>query len=625
MSSKFIRTGVASTPVHNDLTSPTAVRISGNGLRGFHRSSLTTIGAGAPWYADYKGQINAEDWSGSSWSRVSNIGGSTGGNEIYNEGKNEFQISKNGGAVAWDFTYHSPDTSQYTGIAISPGPASARLYAFIPANPATPSYAGSTLITPFSNSPSGVNQIYTPKRIRFSDDASRRFIYYASGNNLIEGNDGSSLFFPVDGTYGNNLRDFELSGNGDHIFVFIGGSLKLFSWNGLAWQFSNEFITSGYTAPTGATASVNYDGTVVAVRGSTATRVYKKTGNAWAQLGADLPSGTPWVNSTGTLVSAGSKLYEWTGSTWDYKWDTLGAISDDGTVAVTAAGPGSIIRYELKDVAPIYFGGTLASAIYAGASEGKAIYYGSKLLWNVAGWEPPAFSPKSIPGLRLWLDASVGLYDAATGGNIVTTAAPVLRWEDQSGNGFHATAVSATAPSLALSQVNSLPALVFNGSQQFSVPNVISSATAASAFVVVVPSSLGGDGGPMLGNFGSASSSGHYPYQGGAIYDKWASTSRKGPITQPPGFMSWHLYHVHNATGDWRYYFNGAQYFTTPTNTFSGGTFGASTYIAVDQAGGTYRFRGAIAEIVIYDSALSESDRQAVTEYLRAKYNLWTL
>lgn len=415
MSSKLIKTGAASTPVRNDLTSPTAVRISGDGLRGFHRSSLTTFGGGAPSYADYEGQINAEDWSGSSWSRVSNIGGSTGGTEIYNEGKNEFQISKNGGVVAWDFTYYSPDTSQYVGIAISPG--SARFYSFIPGNYSAPSYAGSTLITPLLNQPSGANQIYTPKRIRFSDDASRRFIYYASGNNLIEGNDGSSLFFPVDGTYGNSLRDFELSGNGDHIFVFIGGSLKLFSWNGSAWQFSNEFITSGYTAPTGATAAVNYDGSVVAVRGATATRVYKKTGNTWAQLGADLPTGTPWVNSTGTLVNAGSKLYEWTGSAWVYKWDTLGALSDDGTVAVSASGPGSIIRYELKDVAPIFFGSTLTTAIYAGSTEGKAIYYGPSLLWNAAGWEPSTLRNNLLAFYRLNDDGGGVLSVSDSSGN----------------------------------------------------------------------------------------------------------------------------------------------------------------------------------------------------------------
>jgi hypothetical protein len=31
-----------------------------------------------------------------------------------------------------------------------------------------------------------------------------------------------------------------------------------------------------------------------------------------------------------------------------------------------------------------------AAAVYAGATEGQAVYYGPHLLWNVAGWEPPA-------------------------------------------------------------------------------------------------------------------------------------------------------------------------------------------------------------------------------------------
>lgn len=385
MSSKLIKTGAASTPVRNDLTSPTSVRISGNGLRGFHRSSRTTKNAGTEWYADYSGQINAEDWSGSSWSRVSNIGGYTNiPGVVYNEGKNEFQISKNGAAVAWDFTYHSPNTFSYYGISVSrQNLNTANFYAFRASDAAAPSYTSGIKITTSVNETSGDK--YQPRNARFSDVAIL-FIHYSgygstSAGHLIEVESRPSLFFPGGGTYGGNCYNFEVSGNGDHIFVFIGGSLKLFSWDGSVWQFSNDFTTSGYIAPTGATAAVNYDGTVVAIRGSTATRVYKKTGSNWAQLGADIPSGTPWTNSTGTLVAAGSKLYEWSGSAWVYKWDTLGAISDDATVAVAASGPGSIIRYELKDVAPIYFGGTLASSIYAGSTEGKQVYYGAQKLW----------------------------------------------------------------------------------------------------------------------------------------------------------------------------------------------------------------------------------------------------
>lgn len=269
------------------------------------------------------------------------------------------------------------------------------------------------------------------------------------------------------------------------------------------------------------------------------------------------------------------------------------------------------------------------TAIYAGATEGKALYYGPQLLWNVAGWEPPAFSPASIAGLRLWLDASVGLYDAETGGNPVTTAAPVLRWEDQSGNGFHATATASTAPSLALSQVNSLPGILFPsaGGKYFSFPNPLNS-TSASVFVVVQPMQTGSDGGPLIGMIGSNNeywSDSHYPYRNSNIEDGFAATTRKTITPLPSGMFSWHLYNVTSANSNWRYLFNGAVYYSTTSNTYNGASFtGRTPKIGYSDSRGTWFFRGTIAEIAIYNSALSEGDRKAVTEYLRAKYNLWT-
>lgn len=372
MSFKLVRTGPASPVVTSLIGQPTAVRISGNGLRAFHRSQGTAIFPGAN---GFEGQINAFDWTGTSWSTVSGIGGQTGGGEIWEEGGNEFQISKNGINVAWDFKYKSPNTFQYTGIHVS-GQNYSLIYAFVPSDPAAPSLATGTQVTPNANLVS--NNVYVPKKIRFSDDASRRFVLFQSFNNLIEVNpdrhaENSRILFPFNGTYGNNLRNFEVSGDGNHLFVFIGGSLKVFSWDGADWQFSREFTPAS-------TCAVNFDGSLVAIQ-STVVKVFKKTSGIWAQLGGDLPDGTPWVNSAGNLVSAGNKLFEWSGSAWAYKWDTIGALSDDGTVAVGAFGAGSISRYELKDVAPIYFGGTLASAVYAGTAEGKEFYYGAQKLW----------------------------------------------------------------------------------------------------------------------------------------------------------------------------------------------------------------------------------------------------
>lgn len=65
---------------------------------------------------------------------------------------------------------------------------------------------------------------------------------------------------------------------------------------------------------------------------------------------------------------------------------------------------------------------------------------------------PPAFTPKALPGLVLWLEGSLGLNTAGT---------KVNKWSDQSGKGNDATAASgSTGPVTGLLQ--SKPSLQFN-------------------------------------------------------------------------------------------------------------------------------------------------------------------
>jgi len=630
MSLGLIKIGPQSPPAKL-VGTPTAVQLSANGVRAFYRSQAVNS-YNVYGQTVYNGAISVVDWDGEGWSAVSGLGGQTGGGEIYNEGAGLLQISANGQSVAWDFRYFTPATYNYRGIHAD-GQNPVIYYSFAASNPSTPSSQNSPEITTAANSPDLYNE-YSPRSIRFSDDASLRFVYYQGGNNLIEINAGipntrPSLFFPFGGTYGNDLKTFQISGDGNHVFVFVGGSIKLFSWDGSAYNFAYDFSSSSSST----SFSVNFDGSIIAIQNA-GVKIYEKTGSTWAQLGAVLTDGSPRLNSSGTLVTinhiSSRALYLWDGTAWGFVifapashlWSG-NPISDNGEAAIAPASAGSIQRYEIEDVPPLYRGSSIASAIYAGSTPATAVYYGPQLLWNVPGWEPPAPTPASIAGLRLWLDASEGLYDAATGGNAVTTdTAPVLRWEDRSGNGFHATAVSSTAPTLSLNQVNSLPAIALSGSQQMLLPTYLDG-TAATVFVVVNPSTISTDNGPLLGNIGSDNSSSHYPYRGGAIYDKTASTSRKDAITQPAGFFSWHLYNVISATGSWKYLFNGTEAFSTTSNTYAGAYFTTPPSIGLDQAGGTYRFRGSIAEIVVYNTALSETERFTVSEYLRAKYSLY--
>jgi len=374
MSLKLVATGPISPPSGPQLGSPTKVLMSGNGLRAFWRAQTALTYPTGVNGNQFEGYIGAVDWDGSQWLTISGLGGWSGGSEIYDEGYNLVEISKDGQNVAWDFTFHSPNASKYFGIQIS-GQNSDSINPFVPADLSAPASLSGTEITRYANRISSSE--YIPRSIRFSDDATLRFVYFQSFNNLIEATGRPGLFFQFNGTYGNNLSNFEISGNGSSVFVFIGGSLKEFNWNGSSWQFANNISN------TGTAFFSNFDGTILAAETSdaSAVKVFQKTGAIWAQLGVDMPPGSPRLNSAGTLLNVGGKLYLWTGTTWQYQWDTLGAISDDGAVAAVSAGEGSVRRYEIKDVAPIYKGSTLAAEIYAGSTPSTAVYYGAQKLW----------------------------------------------------------------------------------------------------------------------------------------------------------------------------------------------------------------------------------------------------
>jgi hypothetical protein len=95
----------------------------------------------------------------------------------------------------------------------------------------------------------------------------------------------------------------------------------------------------------------------------------------------------------------------------------------------------------------------------------NAKFFGKTILGEVAS--APVFTPTTISGLQLWLDASDSstLFDATAGGNLVTTdGAVVARWADKSGNNRHATQTTANArPLLKTSIKNGRNVLRFDG------------------------------------------------------------------------------------------------------------------------------------------------------------------
>lgn len=83
--------------------------------------------------------------------------------------------------------------------------------------------------------------------------------------------------------------------------------------------------------------------------------------------------------------------------------------------------------------------------------------------WSIVDNGIEVFNPASVGGLDLWLDANVGLYDAIAGGSLVTTnGAKITRWEDRSGNNFHAfQTTDIRKPTLKTNAYNGKPSVSF--------------------------------------------------------------------------------------------------------------------------------------------------------------------
>lgn len=76
------------------------------------------------------------------------------------------------------------------------------------------------------------------------------------------------------------------------------------------------------------------------------------------------------------------------------------------------------------------------------------------------------FTPRSIAGLALWLDASDGstVFDAASGGSPVSAGGAVWRWEDKSGNGRHFTQTTTNNHPTYTGTLNGRNVITFDGS-----------------------------------------------------------------------------------------------------------------------------------------------------------------
>lgn len=217
----------------------------------------------------------------------------------------------------------------------------------------------------------------------------------------------------------------------------------------------------------------------------------------------------------------------------------------------------------------------------------------------VAGW-----APTDIAGCQLWLDAD----DAAT--FTYSSGVVVSQWDDKSGNGRHVSqGTVANQPSRNGTQ-NGRTTVVFDGTNDV-LAGANQSAQASQTWFFVMQDT------------GTQFQSGQFCRWGNIRFDRnndaseTLTFSKIGVVNHATGQAigsAWNVWTWSIATNVMTLYKDGASLYTSGSNAIN--TSSAAFTVG---AASSY-FRGEMAEVIVYSTALSGTDRQAVEDYLSAKW-----
>jgi alpha-tubulin suppressor-like RCC1 family protein len=307
------------------------------------------------------------------------------------------------------------------------------------------------------------------------------------------------------------------------------------------------------------------------------------------------------TNLIASAFTASQATLNWTGSTGVIAIERK--TGPNGTYTQIGTASGSVFNDSGLLPAAQYFY-RIRTSNFAGYSDYS----------NEASVTTPA-SGATLPmsGIKLWLRGDLGVVSNVN--NLVTT------WTDESGNGNSATAGTSTAPLAVGNAIGNKPALRFNGQNtSLSLPNLLQGATAVEAFVILRAASSSPSGNRGLWSFGSNYRNA-YPQSNGQIVDDFGSGDRytfspNAPITEQ------HLYNVVSSSTEWTSRMNGAVQFTYGSNGVGFWPWPVLGSGGAVSGYGSTNFDGDIAEVLIYDHALTQSERNAVTAYCMGKYGL---
>jgi hypothetical protein len=238
------------------------------------------------------------------------------------------------------------------------------------------------------------------------------------------------------------------------------------------------------------------------------------------------------------------------------------------------------------------------------------------------------FNPLSLSP-ALWLDASDAntLFDATSGGSLVAADGTVARWEDKSGNARHVTqATSGSRPVRKTSVQNSRDVVRFDGLLQ----KLVVSLDLASPFTFIFAGRRNG-GTSACGFAGNLQNSGNFD---GAIFGHFGSGSNNllaSILTRISSTVqNTSRVDVGNnslistavvGSSSYQGYVNGGN-LSEVTATYNARNSSISIGSPRTGSTSTESINGDIAEILVFPTALSTTDRQKVESYLASKWGI---
>lgn len=301
------------------------------------------------------------------------------------------------------------------------------------------------------------------------------------------------------------------------------------------------------------------------------------------------------------------------------------------STAVTVSGAGGIVD-----------AGRLYAEASAATGAGQLIHGGTgALVASTATIFSEPFDPAAIAGMSLWLDADdiTTLYqDSAKTTQVTSSLDPVGCWADKSTNGWDfIQSDAAKKPTYVTYQMNNKSVIKADGTEVLAnAPNTnwtfLHDNTASTVFIVYRVDAGGADEKIIFGTADAVSTE-----IGVKIYTKENTTgcgiwyrngtsstwqhNSKFPVDTPSlvsiqhdPYRTGNDFELHNNMQLVNSYSSTSYTPSSSAPTYPAGLFGPGTDVG--------EFVGGIAEVIVYDSYLSESDRDFVATYLSRKWRL---